>query len=249
MSSLAPRRSHPAPHLEAVGSSRAPDSSDTLRPSRDPAPSGTLVVRRPDVALLLAHDLKSPLSTIAMNLEFVLTELGELAESSPDVSDAIHDCLAANSRAVRIVSDMAEAARLARGERRESMAIATDVQTLLAESVRLLAGQAAMRRVHVVRNGTPAPSHADPGLLGRALERLVEWALRYVQTGATFTITCEGRALSMRGQTTGPMGSSGGPAASLATHYADTVLRALGGAVWTDVDDTGALCITVALPE
>jgi hypothetical protein len=35
---------------------------------------------------------------------------------------------------------------------------------------------------------------------------------------------------------------------SLATHYADTVLRAQGGGVWTELEPDGALCVTVALP-
>src|SRR5260370_20597693 len=74
---------------------------------------------RDDLSGLLAHDLKTPLAAISMNLSFVLTELkGEL----PDVMrSALEDCREANARAIRIVSDMADGGRRAAGDQRPTL--------------------------------------------------------------------------------------------------------------------------------
>jgi signal transduction histidine kinase len=218
-------------------------SEQAQRPSR--TPSGTLLAHRPDVALLLAHDLKTPLATIAMNLEFVI---GELAGVAPEVREAIEDCVAANARAVRIVTDMAEAARIARSESPVTQAQPTEVLSIAGAAARTLDVPAAARRAHIVCLGEPTLTHADPTLLGRALERLLEWVLRHTKADSTIEVTCADRVLSIRAVASGPMGSAGGPAASLATHYADAVLRAQGGGVWTEVDAQNVLCVTVAVP-
>src|SRR5580698_8401786 len=51
---------------------------------------GPVVQRRDNVSELLAHDLKSPLAAIAMNLDFALDELGEDAPSA--TREALADC-------------------------------------------------------------------------------------------------------------------------------------------------------------
>lgn len=220
-------------------------SGPAARPARDPSPSGTLpVVRRPDLALLLAHDLRSPMSTLALNLEYVLSA----AALTPDVRSAIEDCVAANVRALRIVSDMAEAAIVARDLVVPSEEFPTDVQGLLDEAVRSLAVLLSARRTQLVRRGEPTLTGADPALLGRALERVLEWTLRHTEMGGTVELTCEARVVSLRARVGGPTGTSRAPAASLLTHYADTVVRAQGGGVWTEVDDQNILCVTVAVP-
>jgi K+-sensing histidine kinase KdpD len=213
-------------------------------PSRAPAPSGTIAIRRPDVALLLAHDLKTPLATIAMNLEFALDEAASLSAST---REALEDCLAANARAVRVVSDMADAARIARDGPRLNLQV-VDVHPLLGEAVRHLEREVAARHAHVTVRGEPTISHCDRALLATALERLLEWTVRHVQGDGAVEVRCLDRVVSMR---TGPAGPGAKPASSpvsLATHYADTVMRSQGGGVWTEIDPDGSLCVTVALP-
>src|SRR5580700_1369980 len=77
--------------------------------------SGELHAARDDIAGLLAHDLRTPLAAISMNIDFVL---GELEGESESTRAALKDCREANLRAVRLVSDMADALQLANGERR-----------------------------------------------------------------------------------------------------------------------------------
>jgi len=213
-------------------------------PSRAPAPSCTIAIQRPDVSLLLAHDLKSPLATIAMNLEFVLDEASTLSEST---REALEDCLAANARAVRVVSDMADAARIARDGPRVSLQV-IDVHPLLGEAVRHLEREVASRHAHVTVRGEPTTTHCDRALLATALERLLEWTLRHAQGDGVVELRCLERVVSMRTSPSGPGAKPPSAPVSLATHYADTMLRSQGGAVWTEFDPDGSLCVTVALP-
>jgi hypothetical protein len=212
-------------------------------PGRPPCPSGTLAIRRPDVALLLAHDLKSPLATVAMNLEFALAEADALSEAA---REALQDCLAANARAVRVVGDMADAARVARDGVRATTQ-ATDVQPLLGEVVRHLQPEFATRHAHVTVRGEPTITRCDRALLSSALERLLEWTLRHSQGGGV-ELCCMDRVVSMRGRAEGAGSAFAGAPVSLATHYADAVLRAQGGAVFTEIELDGALFVSVALP-
>jgi hypothetical protein len=56
------------------------------------------------------------------------------------------------------------------------------------------------------------------------------------------------RVVSMRGRAEGAGSALVGAPVSLATHYADAVLRAQGGAVFTEIEPDGALFVSVALP-
>src|SRR5258708_39827722 len=78
--------------------------------------SGELHIVRDDLAGLVAHDLRTPLAAISMNLDFALDELPPGASEA--VRAALEDCRGANARAVRVVSDMADAVQLSSGERR-----------------------------------------------------------------------------------------------------------------------------------
>jgi K+-sensing histidine kinase KdpD len=70
--------------------------------------------------VLLAHDLKTPLSAISINVDFALAEL---ADGMPDsVRAALADCKEANARALRLVQDMADGLRLASGDLKATLA-------------------------------------------------------------------------------------------------------------------------------
>jgi signal transduction histidine kinase len=212
------------------------------------ARSGELKAVRDDLADLLAHDLKTPLAAISMNLDFVLDELGK--QVSRPLRSALEDCRAANARAIRIVNDMADAARLAAGERRVVLTD-VDVSALIGGLVRAAAPEAAARSVRMIWHADSEPVRADADLLSRALERLLERALRHARTGGAVDITLRNATVTIRVRPA-PGDQSEAPPAdaamrALGAYFAEAALRAQGGAVWTEVDADGSLLFCAAL--
>jgi signal transduction histidine kinase len=199
---------------------------------------------------LLAHDLKTPLAAISMNLDFVMAELPSAA--LPDtVRAALDDCRAANARAIRILTDMADAVRLQSGEQRSSI---TDVniQELITAVARRAGSEAAARGVRLVWSADAQIVRGDEDLLGRALERLLERALRHTRLGGTIDIALDESTIVIR-----VLGAASDEACAslaesaihgLAMHFADVAMRAQGGAVWTEGDVDGSLLFCMRLP-
>jgi len=207
--------------------------------------SGELHIVRDELAGLLAHDLKTPLAAISMNLDFALSEL---RSGAPDgLRAAIEDCRSANAHAIRIVSDMADAVRLASGDRKPSFG-EVDAAELIASVVRRVAPEAASRGVQVVWTADQEVFRADADLLTRALERLLERALRQTRSGGTVAIGLQAGTVSVRVDAAAP-GTAEPPTRALALHFAETAMRAQGGALWTEVDPDGALLYKLALPK
>ncbi|HEY8041859.1 MAG TPA: sensor histidine kinase [Polyangiaceae bacterium] len=210
--------------------------------------SGDRVRVRDDLATLLAHDLKTPLAAIALNLDFLL---GELASEEPSAArGALEDCRASNARAVRIVSDMAEAVRLATGEQRPRLA-QVDARDVLASAVRRVAPEASSRGVRLVWTGDAAVVRADEDLLGRALERLLEHAIRHARSGGAVDVSLRDGTAIVRVRAMGDADDEVVPESALralAPHFADAALRAQGGTVWTEGAPDGSLLFCVALP-
>ncbi len=229
-----------------MAASMKPEALNVVRPRT--MRTGELHAARDDVAGLLAHDLKTPLAAISMNLDFVLDELGKNASSS--MRGALEDCRAANSRAIRIVTDMADAFRLASGERRVSMT-EVDVSTLLGSLVRAAAPEAASRGVRMIWYADSESVRADADLLSRALDRLLERALRHARTGGSIEINLRASTVTIRVRQ-GPTDESEPtpPEAAmraLGTYFAEAALRAQGGAVWTETDPDGSLLFCATL--
>jgi signal transduction histidine kinase len=230
----------------AMAASVKPDAVNgiRLRATR----SGELVAVRDDIAGLLAHDLKTPLAAISMNLDYVLDELGKKA--SGPLRSALEDCRAANSRAIRIVTDMADAVRLASGERRVVLTD-VDVSALLGGLVRAAAPEAAARGVRMVWCADSENARADADLLSRALDRLLERALRHARTGGAIEINLRHATVTIRvkpgpGDHVDPTPPDAAMRA-LGTFFAEAALRAQGGAVWTETDADGSLLFCAAL--
>jgi signal transduction histidine kinase len=177
--------------------------------------SGQLQLLREDVAELLAHDLRTPLAAIAMNVDFALSELDDLP---PSVRGALEDCSKSNQTAMTLVSDMVDP-------------------------------EAAARSVRLVWTAEPSIVRADAGLLERALHRVLERALRHARSGGSIDVTLRNGTVVVRVRSADamPVVVEAG-VHSLATHFADVVLRAHGGAVWIESDTDGALLFYVALP-
>jgi two-component system sensor histidine kinase MprB len=206
--------------------------------------NGELLIMRDDLAGLLAHDVKTPLAAISMNLDFALAELSD--ETSEGVRAAIDDCRAANARAIRIVSDMADAVRLAAGDRIPNFTH-LDPAEVIASVVERAASEAAARGVRIVwRAEEESVVRADKDLLTRALDRLLERALRQARGGGTIDVVLRPGTVTIRVESVS-CGVIELPARTLAMYFAEAAMRAQGGAVWTETDGDGAMLYRVAL--
>jgi signal transduction histidine kinase len=203
---------------------------------------------RGDLAGLLAHDLKTPLAAISMNLDFVLDEMG--GQASDAMRAALEDCRAANARAVRIVGDMLDVSRLASGERK-AMLVDIDTSDLLAGLIRAVAPEATSRGIRMEWSSDEDVVRGDADLLPRALERLLERAVRHARCGGAIAITVRCAMVTIRvNSVPGNENDASPPEATmraLGMHFAEAVLRAQGGAVWTESDRDGALVFRTAL--
>jgi K+-sensing histidine kinase KdpD len=196
-----------------------------------------------DLTGLLAHDLKTPLAAIAMNLDYVLSEMDP--NSADALRSALEDCRQANARAIRIVSDMADVARLAVGDYRPTLCEFCPVG-IIERVANAAAEEAATREVRIVWSSTKDPVTAEPELLARVLDRLVERALRYARPGSALAIDHRAQTVSVHAETaTVYRGES--PSRALATHFAEAAIQALGGTLDTETDGKRGLVYRVTL--
>jgi signal transduction histidine kinase len=210
--------------------------------------SGEMCAVRGDLAGLLAHDLKTPLAAISMNLDFVLDEIG--GQASEAMRGALEDCRAANARAVRIVGDMLDVSRLTSGERK-AVLVDIDTSALLGALIRAVAPEVTSRGVRMEWNSDEDVVRGDADLLPRALERLLERAVRHARCGGTIEVTVRCAMITIRVHSVpGNENDASPPEAAmraLGMHFAEAALRAQGGAVWTESDRDGALVFRTAL--
>jgi signal transduction histidine kinase len=233
-----------------VASVRPQSIASTPRVPHKAKRIGELSAVREGLASLLAHDLKTPLAAISMNLDFVLAELPAEALSGT-LRAALEDCRAANTRAIRILSDMADAARLQSGARQANIAD-IDVQSLLTAAARRVAPEAAARSLRLVWSADVKVVRADEELLARALDRLLERALRHGRAGGTVEISLREGVIAIRVQSAIPEDGGTPPDSAvrgLAMHFADAAMRAQGGAVWTEGEAGGTLLFCLSLPQ
>jgi K+-sensing histidine kinase KdpD len=185
---------------------------------------------REDLSGLLAHDLKTPLSAIAMNLDFVLAELE--AGDADSIRSALEDCRNANARAIRIVSDMADVARLATGDYRPTLTEFCP-RSIIERVAAVAAKEGEAREVRVTWSSSDDVVVAEPELLSRALDRLVERALRFSRPASCLRIDHRGGLLTVRAQTSAA-GRGEPHARALAIWFARAAIEALGGALDTE---------------
>jgi signal transduction histidine kinase len=219
---------------------RVKDGEPGARPKALSA-SGRHPTARQDLTRLLAHDLKTPLAAIAMNLDFALSEID--GESRDGLKSALEDCRHANACAIRIVSDMADVVRLATGDYRPTLS-KVDPLLLLGGVIRRAAGDANARGVRIDWSAEGGVIAADPDLMARALDRLVERALRHARVGSAVTIEYARGAIVIRVESASSSVHDANVCA-LATRFAEAALSAQGGGFQDESDGLGGLTYRV----
>jgi signal transduction histidine kinase len=218
---------------------------------------------RDEMSSMIVHDLKGPLSVIISNVEFALRDTG----LSADTREALDDVLAAGRRAVALIGNLLDVAAMEAGRFKANRQV-QPLSPLLRAILRQRAGVARRRGIAlecVVDDGVAVS--VDRDLLERALENVLDNALRYVPQGGKVRVSAatEAGRLVLRVGNTGPAVPASarhlvfekfGQAApgvgrknlGLGLYFLRLVAEAHGGAAWIEEtpDFPAVFCFAIA---
>ena len=158
-----------------------------------------------EMAALMVHDLKSPLSAIAMNLDVALSALPEDG-ALEDVRAALEDCRMAGGRLFRMIANLLDIARSEDG-RLAPRATPVDLRQLVEKIAVEHAVEARLRHVNLTCTAcAEGLFELDPDLVGRVIENLIENGLRYTRPSGHLTVFAHDRGdvLEIRVANDGP---------------------------------------------
>ena len=148
---------------------------------------------------LIVHDLKAPLSALRAGLDWVR---GQLPLDRPELGEAIADADAAARRMGAMIGDLLAISRLDQGDlplRRQSVSLRS-LFDLIAHTYTRRAAEKGIALTSDFTDATGAQVdgqldvHADPTLLQRVMENLVENALRYTRPNGQIRLSAARRA-------------------------------------------------------
>jgi K+-sensing histidine kinase KdpD len=185
---------------------------------------------RDDTTALLAHDLKSPLSAMTMNLEFALAELPHTPPCEP-VREALADCRAAGARLLRMIANLLD---VARGDDGRLVPQLTEVAVRRAaeNAIGVLRQEAEMRGIVVACEAGEQSFELDEEMVHRAMVSVLEAAARVARRGARLVLRAhaDARELVMSLDADVPLPCLDASAdARLALRFARAVADAHGG--------------------
>ena len=128
------------------------------------------------LAMLVAHDMKNPLTAIRLNVDMVLRDLG------PDgrMGERLGEARIAADRLDRMIRLFLDVYRLEQAEMSVARA-AFDPMTLIDEALRMQEPAAQSYGIALSCSGQAAPIESDASLLARMLENLLDNALRHAR--------------------------------------------------------------------
>lgn len=217
-------------------------------------------LRQLDLVALFAHDAKNPIGAALANLAF-LDETGAL---DADGSDACKDAIEAVGRVRQLVDDLVVLSK-AHAEKLSAKAGPIGLEPCVAQAASKFAREAAQRGVTIEQSAERVDVKADPVLVARAAELLLESALRWTRAkskvvlgaralpGGRAAIYVAGesrlteeprvRALLERGDSAEPS------AIGFALTYATVLARLYSGAVRVVALPSGGAEISLELPR
>jgi two-component system, OmpR family, sensor histidine kinase KdpD len=192
----------------------------------------------------LAHEFKTPLSTIMMAAG-ALREARSLGKDHAEMAEIVESEAA---RLGRLTTRLIRTARLEQEEVKPWIEV-VDVSSVIAETVDQYARVSADRRISVIKDCESSEVMADPELLRLAVSQLLDNACKYSSPGLgiTLTISHENSQIAVRVLSTGnpiPVGERGrifdrfyrgidgrrvGPGSGLGLFVARKIAIALGG--------------------
>jgi signal transduction histidine kinase len=208
-----------------------------------------------------SHELRTPLTIIRTELDVTLRDpdagLDEYREMAAVLRKAV-------GRSERLVDSLLE---LAAGERAHLVTERVDLADLVTAGVTALTAEAEAASITVTSTTSPTMTTGDPDLLARAVQNLLENAVRHNEPGGSVAV-CTGTAA---GLAVLEVANSGGPidesrvaglfepfqkgnatrlrgGVGLGLSIVATVVTAHGGEVRARPRDGGGLVVTVHLP-
>lgn len=144
---------------------------------------------------MAVHDLKNPLATIVGNAEY----LSQAPELSGDSRDSVLDVIASASLLGRIVLELGDVDRGLESPLVPAKA-PVDIGTLLGQITRDALPRATHRGVTLVLDTDldPSPDMFDRDLIRRAIDALVDNALKHAPPGSAVTLRAHARSGSVR---------------------------------------------------
>lgn len=134
-----------------------------------------------DLAALVVHDLRNPLSALRLNLECLKDET---ADASPMVKEIVDDCHALTQRVLTLVGGLLDVAELEEGLL-HAAPVEVELATFLPRQWLAHQPDVRVRGLTLDLEVDPADARArfDPDLVGRVIENLLDNAVRYARSG------------------------------------------------------------------
>ncbi len=145
---------------------------------------------RDEMSSTLVHDLKNPLAVILANLAYAIEELGHAGEAvDPDVRQSLVESQEAGRRLLRLLTNLADTTRI-EANRLETAVQPMSIQRMLAQIVAQRRVTANTRDIRLdLRMPVDIEATVDVDLVTRALENVVDNALRYTPSGGIIALS------------------------------------------------------------
>jgi signal transduction histidine kinase len=144
---------------------------------------------RDEMSSTVVHDLKNPLSVVLANLAYAIEELRQAGDAlDPDVCQSLVESQEAGRRLLRLLTNLADTARI-EANRLETVAQPTPVGRILSQIATQRRVIASTREIRVdVRVPEEVEATIDVDLVTRAIENVVDNALRYTPSGGIIVL-------------------------------------------------------------
>lgn len=160
---------------------------------------------REDMAHMLVHDLRTPLTSILMGLDFL--QNADIAHAQADKDELISLTYGAAVQMLGQVNTILDVSKLEAGKFALAL-VPTPVHVIAEQAMRMVQSIAKQQRVTLALNVSPGMPYAlaDPSLMRRVLDNMLGNALKWSPTGGVVAIDLgyEGAAIEVQVRDAGP---------------------------------------------